>query len=314
VDHNDRDKAATEFEKRADAARPQRCLLHEYGGGWTGLSRRVAIDLGPDTISVSAIDGQTSALLASTGRAQVSATPAAFTAAKQDRGRTMPVLIVRVAGMQPLTIGCDVPAANPVMALLAPRPRFWWRGKVPWVKTPTYAVGADDWLKLVENLGLGPYLDDKTNPHRNETGSRWVTSAQDLEAAAQTGRDRRSPWTWFLTIVLAVLAFLGFFFGGVNCYRYLAGTPTTATIIDCSNRSNCRATWSAGGASQTGPIAVEFSTPRVGSSLDVRVADGIARTATFWLGGFVVGAVLLGCSLLLFVLTRSRTGTLVANP
>jgi hypothetical protein len=155
----------------------------------------------------------------------------------------------------------------------------------------------------------------KTNraPQPNQDGREWVASPQDVNEASEAGRDRRSLWTCCLTSVLAALALVMFIFAGVNCYRYLVGTPTTATVTDCTTRSNCRGTWSICGVSQTGPIAIEFSTPSVRSSLDVRVSGGTARTATFWLGSFVVGGVLIAGSILVFVLTRSRTGTLVGK-
>jgi hypothetical protein len=300
-----------------------RCLLFEYGLGW--MKGMLAIDIGRDAVWVwerarqlttyrtPSFDSAKSTLVASVGRAQVSATPAAYTAdSKRGYGNTQPVLILSIPGFPPLTIGCGERAGTR-WNWMSSNLRFWWRGKVPWVKPPAYFVAAKDWLTLVEAFGLAPYLDDKSSPQLGGGGRELAVSPRDVKTASKAGRERRTVSAWFFTIVLAVLAFVMFFVGARNFDHYRAGTPTTATVTHCSTPSDCRGTWSIGGVSQTGPIAVEFSTPSVGSSVDVRVRDGKATAPSFWPGGFAVGGVLLACSILVFVLSRSRTGTLVGR-
>jgi hypothetical protein len=299
---------------RVSAAESVRCLIFNYGGGWTGLRRRVAIDIDRDTVSVSGIDGERSALWASAWRQQVTVTPAAFRARKGDRGRTMPVLIVSVPGLPPLTVGCDVPLGGPVMVLFGGGPRFWWRGRVPWVKTPSYGASVEDWLVLVESFGLTKYLKDRSSRASDDSGQQWVASPQDMAAAAATGRDRRPVRAWILGSLTAQLAVFIVLLSAFSCYLYLSGTPTTATVTKCANRSNCRGTWNIGGVEHSGPIEVEFSTPSVGSHLKVHVIHGTAHTATFWLGGLGAAGVLAAGSALVFVSTRGRTGTLVDKP
>ncbi len=293
---------------------PIRCLMYEYRRGWKGLRRRLAIDIDEEAIRVSMIDPKKTSPLASASHAQVTATPAAFTAGKEDPGRTQPVLIVRVPGSAPLTIGCGALAAGwwnwPPSRL-----RFWWRGKVPWVKTPTYATSAAEWLTLVETFGLAPYLEDEASAGPDRDARQWNPSTQDLTAAAETGRDRRSVMGWIFTIVFAVFALPSLFLGSVQVYQYLSGTPTTATVTHCSggNGVDCTGTWSIGGVAHTGPIEQGFGKYPVGSSLDVRVSGHTARTATSCLMGWFLGAIFLAISIIMFFLTRSRTGTLVGK-
>src|SRR5271166_7112057 len=64
-----------------------------------------------------------------------------------------PVLVVRLPGSQPLTIGCQ--ERNLADGFLT---RFSWRGKVPIrVNAPAdYSVSSADWLMLVGEFGLAP--------------------------------------------------------------------------------------------------------------------------------------------------------------
>src|SRR6516162_5805635 len=113
-----------------------RCVMFELVPGlktWV-----VAIDIEQDVIRVRQsarrtgfriprFDPEKSSLIASAWRTQVTATPAAFMAtAKRGIGRTMPVLIVRVPGLQPLTIGCDENIGFR-WSTSASSLRFWWR-------------------------------------------------------------------------------------------------------------------------------------------------------------------------------------------
>ena len=81
--------------------------------------------------------------------------------AKRGIGRTMPVLIVRVPGLQPLTIACGAygPDAGRWTWSGTWKGRFSWRGDVPKEKPPAYYVSLAEWLTLIEKFGLAPYLD-----------------------------------------------------------------------------------------------------------------------------------------------------------
>lgn len=313
---------------------PVHCVLTEPLGD---KARVVAIDIGQDSVwvrqmgyvhtparlggptryKVPPLDPDNSALLASAGRAQVTATPAAFVASKRTRepgGRTRPVLIVRVPALQPLTIGCQESIGSQ-WSWSPSSLRFWWRGKVPWVSAPAYEVSGEDWLTLAENFGLAPYLEDNTSAQPDPGAREWVVSSHDLKAAAEAGDDSRGIGAVIFEIVLALGALIVFAAGGVEFSEYLTGTPTTATITYCTGgRSiSCEGTWSIGGVSQSGAIET-FSDPSVGSTVGVRVSGGKARTPADWIPIFGGGALLLGASILSFVVTRSRIGRLVDQP
>jgi hypothetical protein len=112
----------------------------------------LAIDMGKDAVSV--IDPNTNALIASASLAQVTATPAEFKcyAESPNEGwETRAVLVVRVPGAQPLSIGC--------LSRVIWGSRFSSRGKVPRVKLPEFLVSAADWRALVS--AWPPNLEDK---------------------------------------------------------------------------------------------------------------------------------------------------------
>jgi hypothetical protein len=334
--------------RAAAQGEPIRCVLNRVPTGFVDAQQApqmVALDIGQDAIVVRQMvyarasfrqawapstyklppfDPDKSVLLASVGRAQVTATPAAFIPApKRDSGFTQPVLIVRVPGLEPLTIGCKEWIGHLPSPPFLPSPsdlRFWWRGKVPWVK-PHYSVSGGDWLTLVEIFGLGPYLEDKASGRPDWGAREWSVSPQELAAVADTARDRRPVWYWVFPALLAGTALFLFALVGVRSAEYyLLGTPTTATVTDCKWDSGCRGTWSIDGVSQTGPLEIgddDTARPPVGSSLDVRVSFGTARTAPSphaLLGVAVVGGVLLAFSILVFGYGGSRTGRLVGKP
>jgi hypothetical protein len=93
----------------------------------------------------------------------VTATPADWTFS--DRiSSTMPVLVVRGPGVQPLSIGCldGIGVRGPRFSFNPKgQYRFLWRGEVPKEKEPAYWVSGADWLTLVEKLGLTSQLEDK---------------------------------------------------------------------------------------------------------------------------------------------------------
>ena len=287
---------------------PIRALLSKFPPGWT--KRQLAVDMSQDAVSV--IDPKNGARIAAAQPAQVTATPAAFTASsKRDKiGMSMPVLIVRVPGLQPLTIGCYERIGH-AWNTSPSNLRFWWRGKVPWVKAPSYVVSAMDWLALVERFGLLPYLQDKANAQPDGDGREWIASSQDLNAAAETGRDRPVA-RWVFMIVFVGLALTMFYFSAMRFYDYRVGTPTTATVSYCTTGkgSFCWGTWSVGGVSQAGKVPKAS----VGSQLDVHVTNGKAYTASSWHAAAVVGGVLLGIAIVVFFVESSRTGTLVGKP
>ena len=131
----------------------------------TGL----AMDVGKDAIWV--IDLNRNALLVSAWLAQVTATPA------QNRTRvyragtwTTPVLVVRLPGSAPVSIGCsDGPDPGTARVSYVPGryggvSRFSWRGEVQPEDQPEYLVSGADWLTLVEKFGLVPQLEDNARP------------------------------------------------------------------------------------------------------------------------------------------------------
>ena len=127
----------------------------------------LAMDVGKDAIWV--IDLNRNALITSAWLAQVTATPAQNRTYVYRAGTwTTAALVVRVADLQPLTIGCpDSPdAAWPRTSYSAGGvkgnvSRFSWRGQVYEVGQPDYLVSGADWLTLVEKLGLASYLEDR---------------------------------------------------------------------------------------------------------------------------------------------------------
>ena len=123
---------------------------------------RLAIDVGADAVWV--IDPNNKAPIASASLAQVTATPADYLWYPKGGVKT-PVLIVGVAGLRPLTIGC--PQSRMTWQSL-----FSWRGKVPSAKEPEFMVSDADWLVLVEKFGLAPYLDKSKLDKRREWDER----------------------------------------------------------------------------------------------------------------------------------------------
>jgi hypothetical protein len=198
---------------------PIRCLLSEYPMGWK--RRGLAIDIGQDAVWFTAIDSKTSGLIGSARRDQVNATPAAFTRDGEHIGSTMPALIVRVPGAQPLTIGCEEKIGDQFSKL-----RFWWRGKVPWVNTPAYTVSAADLVTLVDKFGLAPYLEDRTGALPNWGDREWIASPQAVAAASETRRDHRSVAAWMFVIGFVGLALGAFYVGADNLHLYQLGAPT----------------------------------------------------------------------------------------
>jgi hypothetical protein len=110
-------------EESAAQDQPARCWLVSFStlagatykeaaaanlGTLSNFKPSLAIDVGEDTISV--MDANTNALVASAPLAQVTATPATRLGTDRERGyapKGVPILIVCVPGAQRLTIGCQ---------------------------------------------------------------------------------------------------------------------------------------------------------------------------------------------------------------
>jgi hypothetical protein len=132
---------------------PLRCLLFgpsepmgpfEFRVRKTTPEPRLAIDVNTDAIRV--IDPNTNGLVASASRVQVTATPANYyESVGNDSTNKVPVLVLGIPGLQPVTIRC----------------RRAWRGKVPKEKTePEFWVSEADSRALVESFGLTANLRD----------------------------------------------------------------------------------------------------------------------------------------------------------
>ncbi len=129
--------------------RPLRCLLYpppKTLGPFAPLvserrhqppQPRLVIEGGADAFQV--VDPNTNAVIASASRVQVTATPANYRHVDPEQSYNVPVLVVHVPGLRPLTIQCD----------------RGWRGDVPKEKTkPEFRVSAADSRALVEEFGL----------------------------------------------------------------------------------------------------------------------------------------------------------------
>jgi hypothetical protein len=97
----------------------------------------------------------------------VTATPATFQADGVTSGDgstynypATPGLVVRVPGVQPLTIGC--------LELVGSEIRFSWRGNTLRPnERPAHVVSGAHWRALVEEFGLTPQLEDIAGRHEN---------------------------------------------------------------------------------------------------------------------------------------------------
>jgi hypothetical protein len=127
-----------------------------------GIRPSLAIDVGKDAIWV--MDPYTNALVASAWLAQVTATPAKRkymgTSGSGGMSVTLPILVVCVPGVQPLSIGClDRGVNRPQYSYRSQgQYRFSWRGAAPEDTEPDYCASGADWLTLVAKLGLAPNL------------------------------------------------------------------------------------------------------------------------------------------------------------
>jgi DivIVA domain-containing protein len=125
----------------------------------------LVIDVGKDAIWV--VDAKTNALVTSARLAQVTATRSEFTSVTSTGdpwigwkiGRSQPLLVMSIPGLQPLIIGTS---AMKGYGSRGHRYRLSWRGMAQKDRA-TYVLRDAEWLTLVEKFGLTPYLDDRTN-------------------------------------------------------------------------------------------------------------------------------------------------------
>jgi DivIVA domain-containing protein len=160
---------------------------------------------------------------------------------------------------------------------------------------------------LKPDVGPEPGFPAATGGFRGHTSSR-----------PERRGDRIATWMIAIFFVGASLIPLGI--GVHHVYGYLAGTPTTATIVGCrasirSIHKTCWATWDVDGESHTGTIEGGIGGHRPGSSLDVHVRGSSAYMAT---SGYLYFGVAAGPSIIavvmLFGLWRIRQPGAVAAP
>jgi DivIVA domain-containing protein len=158
--------------------------------------------------------------------------------------------------------------------------------------------------------------------------------AQDFGAASGIESQPRpagaGPKRWrlkigdLLLVVIGVAASLYFFgIGAHRIYEYRVGTPTTATVIDCTaygktglvgDTRSCTGTWNVGGESHTGKIRGDREGYQVGSSVDVRVRGDEAMTATGLRWPLIWGAIFGGLSVVyVWIRLREKTGARAAS-
>jgi len=111
-------------------------------------------------------------------------------------------------------------------------------------------------------------------------------------------------------IFCAVIMVLAFVWGAHEFIRYRTGTPTTATVTQCSvgRGGHCEGTWTIGGVPQHGNVkhGYIFGAPPVGSTMEVRVNGGTAYTGGAGLPQLGFGLLLLGVFVVALVSWLSR--------
>jgi hypothetical protein len=117
--------------------------------------------------------------------AQVTATPAENRTYVFRAGTwTTPVLVVRVPGLQPLSIGCPEPRTRLASVSYSAAgvnrnvSRSSRRGEVYQENQPEYVVSGADWLTLVEKFGLAPQLEDTANNNIDIPAQRFAAAVE----------------------------------------------------------------------------------------------------------------------------------------
>jgi hypothetical protein len=120
----------------------------------------LALDVANDAVWV--IDADTTALVASSSRTQVTATPVRCKHVESDGDSTstywQPVLVLGVPGLQPLTIGTNRTKHSKWGGRAY---QYVWRDKVARADKPNYLVKEEQWRELAEKFGLGTLVVDR---------------------------------------------------------------------------------------------------------------------------------------------------------
>jgi hypothetical protein len=172
----------------AASGEPIRCELvplpQSYSGTvWTKAPPEppaLALDMGIDG-AIRVIDTKTNALVASASLAQVTATPARCrTGGGEYPSHTDPLLIVAVAGLQPLRIRPSPMKYGMTYTLgdyrYSRRDIEGGADRLASADQPTYVVTEADWLALVERFGLSSrVVDDYASGElERRVQARWV--------------------------------------------------------------------------------------------------------------------------------------------
>jgi DivIVA domain-containing protein len=177
------DRVKVELTRRVAGPGPEqpvRCLLYRLGSR-DQTTPVLAIDMDKDATRV--IDLTSNALVASASLSQVTAEPA------QHGG--LPVLIVGVPGLSPLTIQ---PRLEDGFLRPGPPGGLAWRLKS---KKPDYYVIDEEWRTLVEKFDVDPDLENLKNPTLRKIRDRIHPFYMEWE--------RDAPWTWRTPLMFGVL-------------------------------------------------------------------------------------------------------------
>jgi hypothetical protein len=149
---------------------------------------------------------------------------------------------------------------------------------------------------------------DQQDPEKYTAERRYQPASPIQDRQNSSFARRRNRHEMFTVVTLVAVALILFFAGAKDFHGYFVGTPTTATVTDCTEGNFQEGTWRIGEVSQTGPLVGGFLDDcEVGQSVDVRVTNGKGYTAASWPFAFVAGSGLfLGA--FFYVLWRRRTG------
>jgi hypothetical protein len=261
----------------------------------------LVLDVDDDAIQV--IDPNGDALNASASRAQVTATPAVFRPDSVTSGDgstynypAITGLVVRVPGVQPVTIGC--------LDMVGSRFRFSWRGDVSrHSERPAYVVSGADWLTLAEKFGLASYLEDQRQPPTTDapatpppmSDNRYQEGTTLIRPSRDNDRPRLLTILGLLVISLALFAVATFL-----VWNQHFGAPARVTVDSCSDRgadsvdvpiNNCYAHPS--GAPKGSVIISGALSSDVGHDVEVHRTGEFAIKDTWWEPLLLLG---LGCA------------------
>jgi hypothetical protein len=149
---------------------------------------------------------------------------------------------------------------------------------------------------------------DQQDPEKHSAERRYQPASPAQDRQNSSFARRRNRHAMFTVATVVAVALILFFGGAKDFHGYFAGTPTTATVTDCTEGNFQRGAWRIGGVSQSGPLLGGFLDDcDVGQSVDVRVTNGNGYTAGSWPFAFVAGGgLLLGA--VFYLWWRRRTG------